>query len=116
MPVICIGPVCIPWTAVVPLMVWLLRPIFVRLPTPWQEFITSTAKSTRVWMQANVWDPIGWKSKKKAPPSSTVEMTPVPAAGKPAALSHRRLAHAEPGQPDRCNQSLRLRCSLDARD
>ena len=87
MPVICIGPVCIPWTAVVPLMVWLLRPIFVRLPTPWQEFITTTAKSTRTWMQAKVWDRLGWqaKAKKKAPSSSTVEMAPIPAPGKPTA-------------------------------
>ena len=40
MPVICIGPVCIPWTAVLPIILWLGRPIWVRLPPAYQQAIS----------------------------------------------------------------------------
>ena len=65
MPFICIGPVCIPWTAIVPLVLWLGRPIWVRLPPAYQMAIKTRWETMQGFMQARVWDPIGWKAKPK---------------------------------------------------
>ena len=95
MPVICIGPVCIPWTAVVPLLIWLFRPIFVRLPKPWQLAISSTADATRTWFQANLWDRVGWTAKAKKAKAATpaaVELTSAPAPARAAAAPGGKLS------------------------
>ena len=65
MPFICIGPVCIPWTAVVPLLLWLGRPIWVRLPPATQAAIQQRWGAVQAYMQAQLWDRIGWKAKPK---------------------------------------------------
>jgi len=65
MPFICIGPVCIPWTAVVPLVIWLCRPIWVRLPPAYQQAFLTRYGAFQATMQAHVWDRIGWYAKKK---------------------------------------------------
>ena len=60
---ICIGPVCIPATALMPIVLWLLKPIWVRLPPQMQDAMRSRFKSFQQFMQAKVWDRIGWKAK-----------------------------------------------------
>jgi len=65
MPFICIGPVCIPWTAVMPIMLWLAKPIWVRLPLHTQDAIRSRYAVFSGWMQATVWDRVGWKARPK---------------------------------------------------
>lgn len=65
MPFICIGPVCIPWTAVLPIVIWLCRPIWIRLPPPYQNAIKSRWEGMQALMQAQMWDRIGWKAKPK---------------------------------------------------
>ena len=66
MPFICIGPVCIPWTAFVPLVVWLARPVWVRLPPHVQKAIQDKYGGATKWMQRVVWDRLGWKEKAPA--------------------------------------------------
>ena len=68
MPLICVGPVCIPATALMPILIWLAKPIWVRLPPPVQEKIRTQYAGLQLWMQSNVWDRLGWKAKPKAPP------------------------------------------------
>ena len=65
MPVICIGPVCVPWTAVVPLLIWLGRPIWVRLPPAYQEIISRRWGAMQAYMQKTLWDRVGWTAKPK---------------------------------------------------
>uniref|UniRef100_A0A7S2ISI8 Thioredoxin domain-containing protein n=1 Tax=Haptolina brevifila TaxID=156173 RepID=A0A7S2ISI8_9EUKA len=65
MPFICIGPVCIPWTAVMPIVLWLARPIWKRLPLEVQDAVRLRYASFNDWMQATLWDRIGWKAKPK---------------------------------------------------
>ena len=64
MPFICIGPVCIPWTAVVPLVLWLGRPIWVRLPLTYQQAIKSRWDAMQAYLQP-MYDRLGWKAKAK---------------------------------------------------
>jgi hypothetical protein len=71
MPFICIGPVCIPWTAVVPILIWLGKPIWVRLPPAYQEAIALRFGVARTYLQANLWDRLGWTVKKKAEPAES---------------------------------------------
>lgn len=71
MPFICIGPVCIPWTAVVPLVIWLCRPIWVRLPPEYQQAFLSKYAVFQGYMQTHVWDRIGWYNKKKEKSAET---------------------------------------------
>lgn len=65
MPFICIGPVCIPWTAVMPILLWLARPIWKRLPPHVQDAVRVQYASFQDWMQSTLWDRIGWKAKQK---------------------------------------------------
>jgi thioredoxin 1 len=65
MPFICIGPVCIPWTAVAPILIWLARPVWSRLPQSWRDGFTSRYVKLQDSMQVAVWDKIGWKAKPK---------------------------------------------------
>ena len=67
MPFICIGPVCIPWSALLPVIVYLGRPVWNRLPPPVQKQLTEYANAFTDWIQANVWDAIGWKAKAEKP-------------------------------------------------
>ena len=64
-PFICIGPVCIPWTAFVPIVIWLFKPIYVRLPLEYQEGIKRRWAAINDYMQVAVYDRIGWKAKAK---------------------------------------------------
>ena len=76
MPFICIGPVCIPWTAVLPLIIWLGRPIWVRLPPSTQQMIKTRWEAMQSYMQP-FYDRIGWKSKpKKGKAEGDAPMTP----------------------------------------
>ena len=77
MPFICIGPVCIPWTAVAPILIWMARPVWTRLPQPWRDAILSRYEKLQDRMQVAVWDRIGWKGKPKKK-EAAVEL---PAAG-----------------------------------
>jgi thioredoxin 1 len=65
MPIICIGPVCIPVTALLPIVIYLFRPIWSRLSPETQASIKGRWVSYNAWMQATVWDRIGWKAKPK---------------------------------------------------
>ena len=78
MPFICIGPVCIPWSALLPVIVYLGRPVWNRLPPPVQKQLTEYANAFTDWMQANVWDAIGWKAKAEKP---KLAAGPAPTAG-----------------------------------
>ena len=72
MPLICIGPVCVPISALLPILAYLARPVWRRLPPPTQQAILAYWKAFAEWTQANVWDRIGWKAapKRSAPPPS----------------------------------------------
>eukprot|EP01001_Neometanema_parovale_P009692 NODE_5935_length_895_cov_112.591969_g5707_i0.p1 GENE.NODE_5935_length_895_cov_112.591969_g5707_i0~~NODE_5935_length_895_cov_112.591969_g5707_i0.p1 ORF type:complete len:213 (-),score=35.59 NODE_5935_length_895_cov_112.591969_g5707_i0:195-833(-) len=50
MPFICIGPVCIPWSFVWPVLLFLLRPIWDRLPSAWQEKLTAMYENFMKWL------------------------------------------------------------------
>ena len=81
MPLICIGPVCVPFTALLPVILYLGRPIWNRLSPETQQSISTRWNAFQDWMQINVWDKIGWKAKKEtkaAPkaPSGTDAPTP----------------------------------------
>ena len=65
MPFICIGPVCIPWTAVMPIVLYLARPVWKRLPPHVQERISTRYGAFATYMQAHVWDRLGWTAKPK---------------------------------------------------
>ncbi|KAL1512082.1 hypothetical protein AB1Y20_005354 [Prymnesium parvum] len=65
MPVICIGPVCIPWTAFLPIILYLGRPIWNRLSPETQQSISTRWKAVRDWLQVHVWDRLGWKVKEE---------------------------------------------------
>jgi thioredoxin 1 len=78
MPFICIGPVCIPWTALVPVLMFIGKPIWVRLPPPVQQTLARYAHEFQSWMQTAVWDRLGWKAKVDKPkrsPSSDVTVS-----------------------------------------
>lgn len=77
MPLICIGPVCIPVTALIPVLAYLARPVWTRLPPSTQQAVLRYWQAYCDWMQVNVWDKLGWKAKKQAPKAAT----PAPPAG-----------------------------------
>merc|ERR1719231_796390 len=83
MPFICIGPVCIPWTALVPLLMWVGKPIWNRLPPHTQQAISARYAAFSAFMQAKLWDRIGWKAKppKKSAAHATGEMAAAASAG-----------------------------------
>eukprot|EP01084_Bolivina_argentea_P118548 210319_1 len=69
MPIICIGPVCIPITAIIPILLFVFKPIYVRLPTKYQKKIDYGIKQCQLAMNRCL-KKIGWtKSKKKSSPS-----------------------------------------------
>ncbi|EOD09596.1 thioredoxin [Emiliania huxleyi CCMP1516] len=54
MPLICIGPVCVPISALLPILAYLARPVWRRLPPPTQQAILAYWKAFAEWTQANV--------------------------------------------------------------
>lgn len=75
MPLICIGPVCIPISALLPVLAYLARPVWKRLPEPTQQLLIGYWQAFSEWMQANLWDRVGWKAKPApAAKGATAEM------------------------------------------
>jgi len=62
MPLICIGPVCIPISALLPVLMYIARPVWKRLPPATQQLIQGYWAAFTAWTQANLWDRIGWKA------------------------------------------------------
>ncbi|KAJ1632482.1 thioredoxin-like protein [Pavlovales sp. CCMP2436] len=54
MPLICIGPVCVPISAVLPLILWALRPLWEALPAPLRERIEKAARPILDWLEARI--------------------------------------------------------------
>jgi thiol-disulfide isomerase/thioredoxin/NAD-dependent dihydropyrimidine dehydrogenase PreA subunit len=73
MPLICIGPVCIPISALLPVLAYLARPVWKRLPEPTQQLLLGYWQAFSEWMQATVWDRIGWKAKPAPAPKSATK-------------------------------------------
>ena len=67
MPLVCIGPVCIPITALLPILAYIARPVWKRLSPSTQATVIGCYKSFQDWMQTHVWDRIGWKAKRDPP-------------------------------------------------
>ena len=63
MPVICIGPVCIPWTVFLPIIMFVGKPFWNRLSPETQKAIKTRWDAFQDWLQVHVWDMIGWKVK-----------------------------------------------------
>jgi len=80
MPLICIGPVCIPVTALMPIVLFLFKPIWVRLPPPAQEAIRSRYAAFNNFMQANLWDRLGWAAKPVKKLKADDDLPPAPTA------------------------------------
>ena len=80
MPFICIGPVCVPWSALLPVILYLCRPIWNRLSPETQEAISTRWNSFQDWMQINVWDKVGWKAKKETKAASKAPTGAAPTA------------------------------------
>ena len=59
MPVICIGPVCIPITAILPVILFIFRPIYNRLPESYQKNIDKTVNYYQIKMNQFL-RKIGW--------------------------------------------------------
>mmetsp|Transcript_58453 Transcript_58453/g.52672 ORF Transcript_58453/g.52672 Transcript_58453/m.52672 type:complete len:227 (-) Transcript_58453:38-718(-) len=64
MPIICIGPVCIPITAIIPIILFIFKPIYVRLPKEYQEKIDYGVKQCQLAMNRCL-RRIGWSKPKK---------------------------------------------------
>ena len=64
MPIICIGPVCIPITAVVPLLLFIFKPIYDRLPKEYQEKIDYGIKQCQLALNRCL-RKVGWTKRKK---------------------------------------------------
>ena len=79
MPLICIGPVCIPVTALLPILAYIARPVWKRLPPSTQDALVRGYNSFQDWMQRHVWDRLGWKAKREAPPRAKRD-APMPPA------------------------------------
>lgn len=54
MPLICIGPVCIPISAVLPVILWALRPLWEALPEPMRARIEAAARPLIEWLDRHV--------------------------------------------------------------
>jgi thiol-disulfide isomerase/thioredoxin len=103
MPLICIGPVCIPITALLPVIAYLLGPLWRALPpatqqrikTGWDAYGAPYWDAYNSWMQRNVLGPLGWKERPKKnaktedPPSRDDGSPPAAASGIDAAASMR---------------------------
>ena len=64
MPVICIGPVCIPISAILPVLLFIFRPIYNRLPKSYQESIDKNVNALQKKMNQCL-RKIGWLKSKK---------------------------------------------------
>ncbi len=89
MPFVCIGPVCIPWTALAPILFYLCRPLWVRLPPHVQSAIRSSWASFNGLVQAQVWDRLGWKARPAPKKGPAEELAPVGGAGASSSASLR---------------------------
>ena len=65
MPVICIGPVCIPISALAPIILFLFRPIYDRLPPQYQAKIDEFVKQCQLAINRCL-KKIGWHKKKES--------------------------------------------------
>ena len=65
MPLICIGPVCIPWTFFLPVIIWAAQPVWKRLSPETQQAFLSRWNALNDWLQVNIYDRLGWKAKKE---------------------------------------------------
>jgi len=54
MPLICIGPVCVPISAVLPVVLWALRPLWEALPAPMRERIAAAVRPLLAWLDHTV--------------------------------------------------------------
>mmetsp|Transcript_15442 Transcript_15442/g.43172 ORF Transcript_15442/g.43172 Transcript_15442/m.43172 type:complete len:197 (-) Transcript_15442:884-1474(-) len=66
MPLICIGPVCIPVSALLPVLAYLARPVWNRLPPATQQMLRDQWRALSEWVQMHVWDRIGWTARPPA--------------------------------------------------
>lgn len=55
MPLICIGPVCIPISAVLPLVLWLVKPAWEALPASVREGLEAIFSPIGDWWSRHVW-------------------------------------------------------------
>lgn len=80
MPIICIGPVCIPITAVVPLVLFIFKPIYNCLPKEYQEKVDEFIKQCQLALNRCL-RKIGWtKSKKEKVDEITEDDQPIEGA------------------------------------
>ena len=63
MPIICIGPVCIPITAILPVLLFIFKPIYDRLPLEYQKKIDYGIRQCQLCMN-RCWKRV-WPSKSK---------------------------------------------------
>jgi len=64
MPIICIGPVCVPITAIIPILLFVFQPIYVRLPTSYQRKIDDGIKRLQLALNRCL-RRIGWNNAQK---------------------------------------------------
>ena len=81
MPLICIGPVCIPVTALMPIILFLCKPIWVRLPPHVQSSLRTRYEGLQSYLQRTVWDRIGWTAKPLAKEKKDDDLKPAARAG-----------------------------------
>ena len=81
MPLICIGPVCIPVTAFMPIILFLCKPIWVRLPPHVQSALRTRYEGLQSYLQRTVWDRIGWTAKPLAKEKKDDDLKPAARAG-----------------------------------
>ena len=81
MPLICIGPVCIPVTAIMPIILFLCKPIWVRLPPHVQSALRTRYEGLQSYLQRTVWDRIGWTAKPVAKEKKDDDLKPTATAG-----------------------------------
>ena len=79
-PLICIGPVCIPMTALMPIILFLFKPIWVRLPPPMQDAIRTRYQAFEGFMQTQLWDRSGWTAKPAKKLKADDDMPPAASA------------------------------------
>ncbi|ETO31483.1 thioredoxin [Reticulomyxa filosa] len=72
MPIICIGPVCVPITAILPILLLVLRPIYDRLPKTWQDTIDHNVKSAQKGLNHLI-RKFGFGNKQSKPNEATQE-------------------------------------------
>lgn len=72
MPIICIGPVCIPIAALIPLLLFIFKPIYDRLPITQQQKIDGWIQTSQLALNA-FFRKIGWYSKPKKDSKSSTD-------------------------------------------